>query len=124
LVLRDGKPAFAVSVAGGDGQDQTTLQLLLDVIDFGLKPAEAVVAPRFGTNHHLGSFRQAKPVLGSLLINPGVGEPAIKDLKARGHKVTIRKGALWAPTILSIDPKSGMIHAAGDPKARRHAAAY
>jgi gamma-glutamyltranspeptidase/glutathione hydrolase len=124
LVLKNGKPAFAVSVAGGDGQDQTTLQLLVDVIDFGLKPAEAVTAPRFGTNHHLGSFRQAPPVLGSLLVNPGIGESAIKDLQARGHKVTVRRQALWAPTLLSIDPVLGIIHAAGDPKARRHAGAY
>jgi gamma-glutamyltranspeptidase/glutathione hydrolase len=124
LVLKDGKPVLAVSVAGGDGQDQTTLQLLLDVIDFGLEPAEAVVAPRFGTNHHLGSFRQTPPVLGSLLVNPGIGEAAIKELKALGHKVTVRRPPLWAPTLLRIDPKSGMIHAAGDPKARRHAAAY
>src|SRR5262249_1860714 len=73
LVLKDGKPVFAVSVAGGDGQDQTTLQLLLNCIDFGLSPAEAVTAPRFGTNHHLGSFRQTPPQLGSLLIYEEVG---------------------------------------------------
>ena len=124
LVLKDGRPVFAVSVAGGDGQDQTTLQLLLDVIDFGLSPPQAVTAPRFGTNHHLGSFRQAPPVLGSLLIYPEVGEKTIQDLEARGHKVTQRRPPLWAPTLLSIDPTSGIIHAAGDPKARRHAAAF
>jgi gamma-glutamyltranspeptidase/glutathione hydrolase len=124
LALKNGRPALAVSVAGGDGQDQTTLQLLLDVIDFGLSPGEAVVAPRFGTNHHLGSFRQAPPVLGSLLIYPELGEKTIQDLEARGHKVTPRRPPLWAPTLLSIDPATGFIHAAGDPKARRHAAAF
>jgi gamma-glutamyltranspeptidase/glutathione hydrolase len=124
LVLKNGRPALAVSVAGGDGQDQTALQLLLDVIDFGLSPPEAVTAPRFGTNHHLGSFRQAPPVLGSLLIYPEVGEQTIQDLEARGHKVTQRRPPLWAPVLLSIDPTSGLIHAAGDPKARRHAAAF
>ena len=36
---------LAVSVAGGDGQDQVTLQLLLNLIDFGLEPAEAVTRP-------------------------------------------------------------------------------
>jgi gamma-glutamyltranspeptidase/glutathione hydrolase len=124
LVLREGKPVFAVSVAGGDGQDQTTLQLLLDAIDFGLSPAEALTAPRFGTNHHLGSFRQQPPELGSLLIYPEVGEDTIKELQARGHKVTVRKSALWAPIMLSIDPKTGVIQAAGDPRARRNASAF
>jgi gamma-glutamyltranspeptidase/glutathione hydrolase len=124
LVLKDGKPVFAVSVAGGDGQDQTTLQLLLNAIDFGLTPEEAVIAPRFGTNHHLGSFRQKPPELGSLLINPEVEERTIKDLESRGHKVTVSKRPLWAPCMLRIDPNTGMIQAAGDPRTRRHASAF
>src|SRR5262249_11724152 len=74
LVLKDGKPVIAVSVAGGDGQDQAALQVLLNVIDFGLAPKDAVTAPRFGTNHHLGSFRQTKPDLGSLRLNTDIGE--------------------------------------------------
>src|SRR5262249_21187290 len=104
--------------------DQTTLQLLLNSIDFGLSPAEAVTAPRFGTNHHLGSFRQTPPQLGSLLIYADVGDATIKDLEARGHHVMVRRPPLWAPVMLGLDSKTGLIRAAGDPKARRHAAAY
>jgi gamma-glutamyltranspeptidase/glutathione hydrolase len=124
LVLKEGKPVLAVSVAGGDGQDQTVLQMLLDAVDFGLSPAECVTAPRFGTNHHVGSFRQTPPALGSLLLYPEFGEATIHDLEARGHKVTVRKAPLWSPTVLSIDPATGLIRAAGDPKARRHAGAF
>jgi gamma-glutamyltranspeptidase/glutathione hydrolase len=124
LVLKDGKPVIAVSVAGGDGQDQATLQMLLDVIDFGLSPEQAVTAPRFGTNHHLGSFRQTPPELGSLLIYSDVGESTIKELEARGHKVRTVNGPLWAPSVLTIDRAGGTLNAAGDPKARRHAAAF
>ena len=124
LVLRGGKPALAVSVAGGDGQDQATLQMLIDAIDFGMAPQEAVSAVRFGTNHHLGSFRQKAPELGSLLFSPGVDDKVVKDLEARGHKVAIQKRVLWAPSVLRIDAATGLIEAAGDPKAGRHAAAY
>jgi gamma-glutamyltranspeptidase/glutathione hydrolase len=124
LVLKDGKPVLAVSVAGGDGQDQASLQMVLDCVDFGLSPAEAVRAPRFGTNHLLGSFRQTPPALGSLLINPEVGEETIRDLQARGHKVSVRKGPLWSPTVLTVDPESGLIRAAGDPRAGRHASGF
>ena len=123
-MLKDGKPVIAVSVAGGDGQDQAALQLLIDSIDFGLAPAEAVTSPRFGTNHLLGSFRQKAPDLGSLLINPEMGDKTIKELAARGHKITVKKGTLWAPVLLRIDPMSRTIQAAGDPRAKRHAAAY
>jgi gamma-glutamyltranspeptidase/glutathione hydrolase len=123
LVLKDGKPAIAVSVAGGDGQDQTTLQLLIDAIDFGMPPAKAVTAPRIGTNHHLGSFRQKAPELGSLLVSADMPEAVAKELEGRGHKVARQKGSLWAPVILRFGD-GGVIEAAGDQKARRHAAAY
>jgi gamma-glutamyltranspeptidase/glutathione hydrolase len=122
LVLKGGKPVLAVSVAGGDMQDQATLQLLLNVIDFGLSPADAVSAPRYGTSHHLGSFRQAAPKLGDLQLDPRL-DGVVKDLTARGHKVTTRRPAA-APVLIAIDPKTGLLHAAGDPKARRNAAAY
>jgi gamma-glutamyltranspeptidase/glutathione hydrolase len=124
LVLKDGKPALAVSVAGGDAQDQATLQLLIDCIDFGLSPAQAVAAPRFGTNHFLGSFRQTPPVLGSLSVYKDFDAATVKDLQARGHQVKVSRSVMSAPCVLSIDATSGTIRAAGDPKARRHAAAY
>ncbi len=86
LVTRDGKPVLAVSVAGGDGQDQASLQMVIDKIDFGLSPRESVTAVRFGTDHLVGSFGQTPPELGSLTIYSKAGERTIADLKARGHK--------------------------------------
>jgi gamma-glutamyltranspeptidase/glutathione hydrolase len=124
IVLKDGKPLYAVSVAGGDGQDQTTLQLLMDAIDFGMSPADAVTTPRFGTNHFLGSFRQTPPALGSIVLASGQDPSLVQQLEARGHKLTVSKGALWAPVMLRIDPKTGQKEAAGDPRAGRHAGAY
>ena len=126
LVLKDKKPVFAISVAGGDGQDQTTLQLLMNAIDFGMAPADAVTAPRFGTNHHLGSFRQKPPELGSTVV-AGLGSDSTltKQLEALGHKVNVSKGSLTGPSDDSkIDPKTGQKEAAGDPRAGRHAGAY
>ena len=124
IVLKNGKPVYAVSVAGGDAQDQTTLQLLIDAIDFGMDPAKAVVTPRFVTEHHLGSFRQAPAKLGHLQVNAEIGDETIKALEARGHKVVIKKSAIAAPVMLWIDPATGTIYAAGDPRAKRHAAAW
>jgi gamma-glutamyltranspeptidase/glutathione hydrolase len=124
LAFKDKKPVLAVSVAGGDGQDQIALQLLVDVIDFGLSPAEAVSLPRFGTNHHIGSFRQPPPQLGSLLLDPLIGDQTIQELKGRGHKITLWQRVHWLPVLLRIDPQTGLLEAAGDPRARRHAAAY
>jgi gamma-glutamyltranspeptidase/glutathione hydrolase len=123
LVLKEQKPLLAVSVAGGDGQDQTALQAILNEIDFGLSPVESLKAIRFGTNHHLGSFRQRPPELGSLLIHTEADEPTVKELERMGHKVTRSKGVLWAPSVIRFDP-SGNLEAAGDERAGRHAGAF
>jgi gamma-glutamyltranspeptidase len=123
LVLKEGKPVLAVSVAGGDGQDQAGLQAVLNQIDFGLSAEASMKAVRFGTNHHLGSFRQRPPELGSLLIQPEADDATVAALGKLGHKVTRSKGALWAPSVIRIDP-AGIFEAAGDARAGRHAGAY
>jgi gamma-glutamyltranspeptidase/glutathione hydrolase len=123
LVLKDARPRIAVSVAGGDGQDQVTLQLLLSAIEFGLAPAEAVTAPRFETKHFISSFRQQPPELGLLRVDSSLEEETVSELKSRGHEIKVVKPPLWHPSMLSIDAQSGLVRGAGDPKAGRHAAA-
>lgn len=122
IVTKAGRPSLAISVAGGDGQDQATLQLLVNHIDFSLAPAQSVTALRFGTNHHVGSFRQAKPELGSLLIYKTAGEDLVSDLEQRGHKVQRAGPPLWAPSAIVIDRDAKRLEGAGDPLAGRHAA--
>jgi gamma-glutamyltranspeptidase/glutathione hydrolase len=125
IVTRDGKPVLAVSVAGGDNQDMMTLQLVLNHIDFGLAPAASVTAPRFMSEHFVGSFLQTPPVLGGLRINPAIGQPTLDALASRGHKLKISPTPLSAaPTVIAVDPSTGLYRAAGDPRARRHAGAF
>ena len=124
IALKDDRPQIAISVAGGDGQDQITLQLLLNAIDFGLDPAAAVTAPRFETKHFISSFRQVPPELGLVRVNAEIGDETIAELTARGHRITIARPPIWIPTMIVIDPATNQIRGAGDPKAGRHAAAY
>src|SRR5205085_6201221 len=46
LITQGGKMFAALSTPGGDNQDQSLLQVLLNVIDFGMNPEMAVEAPR------------------------------------------------------------------------------
>lgn len=124
LVLKDGKPAYAISVAGGDLQDQVTLQLLVQLLDYGRDAQKAVTAPRFSTDHHVGSFGQAAPKLGDLVVNPTVGEKVLNELKSRGHKVDAKPAAIGAPSVLRINPTTGEMEVAGDPRSGRHAAGF
>jgi gamma-glutamyltranspeptidase/glutathione hydrolase len=124
LILKDGKPVAAISVAGGDGQDQVTLQLVLDRLDFGMSAADAVTAPRFQTAHFVSSFGQAPPKLGSLSLQAEIDEKVYIELASRGHNVSRAKAPVWNPVMITIDPRTLLLEAAGDPKAGRHAAAY
>jgi gamma-glutamyltranspeptidase / glutathione hydrolase len=128
LVLKEGDPVLAISVAGGDLQDQVTLGLLLDFIEFGLDPAAAVTAPRFATYHHQDSF-DPNPVreqtfikAGSLTLDGKVDKSVSEVLAERGHEITTVGGPIGHPVMLYRDTKSGLFHAAGDPAANRHAA--
>jgi gamma-glutamyltranspeptidase / glutathione hydrolase len=124
LVFKDAKPVLAVSVAGGDGQDQVGLQVVVNAIDFGMAPDRAVTAPRFLTGHYVGSFGQTPPRLGSLTLQRDIDAAVFKELESRGHRISTGSAPLWIPVAIGIDPKTGELRAAGDPKARRHAAAY
>jgi len=124
LVLKDGKPVLAVSVAGGDGQDQVTLQVVVNSLDFGFAPDRAVTEPRFLTGHYVGSFGQSPPKLGSLTLQKEIAPDVVEELRRRGHLVSSASAPFWHPVALSLDPKTGELRAAGDPKAKRHAAAY
>ncbi len=124
LVFRDGRPVAAISVAGGDQQDQVTLQLLLSYLEFGHDPARAVTAPRFVTDHLIGSFNQTPPQLGSLTLSESFDPQAVAELEKLGHHVARKTLPLGHPVMLVFGPQSGEKSAAGDPAAQRHARAY
>ena len=113
LVLKDGKPVLAISVAGGDLQDQAALQLVLDYVEFGMLPERAVSEPRFATTHHTGSFGQDKPRLGSLQVSASVDESVRDELKKRGHVLTTAHGGIGGVNMLFLDPKSSWLSALG-----------
>ena len=126
LVMKDGIPIMGISVAGGDLQDQTTLNCLLNFIEFGMKPEKAVTASRFSTRHHENSFDPAAlrtvGVLGGLTLNESINKDVLKDLSERGHRVSTTGGPIAYPVMVYYDKEMNQFYAAGDPKANRHAA--
>ncbi|HTB18157.1 MAG TPA: gamma-glutamyltransferase family protein, partial [Bryobacteraceae bacterium] len=56
IVTEQGKPFLAMSTPGGDNQEQSLIQLLFNVIEFGENAQAAVEAPRFQTRHLIASF--------------------------------------------------------------------
>lgn len=119
LVCKDGKPILAISVAGGDMQDQTTLNLFLDFVEFDIMPKDAVIMSRFNTEHLTGFFSQPIPKLAHLQVNTGVPSSVRDELKQRGHNLLPTLSAIAAPVMIYIDQSTGIFYAAGDPNAGR-----
>jgi len=113
LVLKDGKPLAAIAVAGGDLQDQAAIQLILEMVDFGMSPEDAFTAPRFSTAHHTSSFGQSKPKFGSLSVNSRIGESLQADLKSRGHVVTVSEGNVGGVALIGMEAGSNVAHGIG-----------
>jgi gamma-glutamyltranspeptidase/glutathione hydrolase len=129
MILKNNKPVIAVSVAGGDLQDQTTLNLILSILNYGLTAKEAVSIQRFATNLQEDSFDPSPDRYSTideervLTVNEGLGEATIQGLEEKGHKITETGSAIGSPVVLLYDEKAGIWKGATDPKTDHYTAA-
>jgi gamma-glutamyltranspeptidase / glutathione hydrolase len=113
LLFHDSHLVMAISVAGGDMQDQAAIQVILNYVDFGMTPEEAFKAPRFSTTHFISSFGQDRADLGSLSVPGTLPEGVKADLRARGHVLTTVRGGVGGVALIGIDPKTKQATAVG-----------
>ncbi|WP_201771602.1 gamma-glutamyltransferase [Pseudohaliea rubra] len=89
FVMKDGEPWLSFGLMGGAMQPQGHVQVLVNLIDYGMNVQEAGDAARI--NHDGG--RQPTGVhgdpLGTLAVEPGVPAATIKRLEAMGHRVEV-----------------------------------
>jgi gamma-glutamyltranspeptidase/glutathione hydrolase len=126
LVLKDGKPFLVLSTPGGDNQDQSLIQVLLNIIEFGMSVQEAVEAPRFQTLHLVSSFDDHRFNPGVLNLEDRIGAEVRDELASRGHKIEVQSswGNPSAPTVIRFYTDSGVIEAGADPRRGRYAVAW
>lgn len=126
LAMKNGKPWLAFSTPGGDSQDQTLLQIFLDIAEFGMNPQEAVEAPRFNSLAMYSSFDEHADGPLELEIEKRVPEKTLEELRARGHKLIVQGD--WenptAPTVVEFDAATGVIKAGADVRGYRYALAW
>jgi gamma-glutamyltranspeptidase/glutathione hydrolase len=119
IVLKDGKPYMAMSTPGGDNQDQALLQVLLNIIDFGMSPQQAVESPRFQTEHFYSSFANHEFVAGKLNLEDRMPAETIEALRRLGHLVNVTGSwsNMSAPTVIRI--RDTVLEGAADPRRGR-----
>ncbi len=104
MAFRDGTPWLSFGVMGGDMQTQGHVQVLLNMMEFGMDVQQAGEQPRF---RHLES---------GLALESGVGPEVRKALEAKGHRLTIAPGTFGGYQAIMIDPKTGALSAGSDPR--------
>lgn len=107
---------------GADGQPQIQLQLLTDMIDFGLDIQQALETPRFLSGRiSLGEARDM------LHLEGRMPEATFEGLAARGHK--LNRWADWNNRAghahgIVVDPQSGIYMGGSDPRSDGAAIGY
>jgi gamma-glutamyltranspeptidase/glutathione hydrolase len=104
MVLKDGAPWVSFGVMGGDMQAQGHVQVLLNLVEFGMNIQDAGEAARF---RHSGA---------GLALESAVSQQARDGLTSRGHKVISSPGVFGGFQGIMIDPKTRVLMAGSDPR--------
>jgi gamma-glutamyltranspeptidase/glutathione hydrolase len=105
IVLKDGKPVLVTGSPGGSRIISTVLQVIVNVLDYGMDVAAAVAAPRL---HHQWLPDEVR-------IERGFADETIAALKAKGHHVVEPLGQTSANSIAVT--ANGLL-GAPDPRTR------
>lgn len=113
IVLKDNQPYLVLGAPGGSRIITAVLQVILNVIDFGMNIQEAIDAPRF---HH-----QWKP--DRLDLEKGFSPDTIALLKSRGHFIEEAKPVVVA-RVEAILVEGGWLKGGQDGRGTGKAAGY
>jgi len=104
VLAKDGRAVLAVGASGGPRIITATLQTLLNIVELGMRPDEAVAAPRI---HHQWSPDR-------LYMEDGIRADAFHLLQKSGHKLESFKSMAGAAQ--AAYSQGGRLFAASDPR--------
>ncbi|RAI58236.1 gamma-glutamyltransferase family protein [Roseicella frigidaeris] len=121
-------PALLVTAAGGvmpfgtpggDVQIQAMLQVLLNIMQFGMEVQEAIEAPRVASYSFPSSFAPFEAFPGRLAVEGAIPPATRAALAARGHAIHDWPERSWlagAVEVVKTDPATGLLAAGADPR--------
>ena len=124
LVCKDGEPLMTIGCPGADNQTQAGLQILLNMLIFGMDPQQAVEAPRFASWSMINSFYPRVYLPGQLNVEAGIPEEVRSRLMALGHKVVDAETCGNGAIVTRRDPQTGVLCASADPRRATYAMAW
>jgi gamma-glutamyltranspeptidase/glutathione hydrolase len=104
IVTRDDAPWLSFGVMGGDMQAQGHVQVLANIIDFGMDVQQAGEAPRFRHDP------------GTLALESAFSTEVRQGLAAKGHNIVDAVGSFGGYQGIVIDHDSGVLMGGSDPR--------
>jgi len=124
FVTKDGEPWLSFGVMGGATQPQAHVQILINLIDFGMNLQEAGDAARIV---HLGSSQPTGERMtdgGRVALESGFSQETVRALVGKGHKVVDEIGLYGGYQAILYDAERGVYFGASESRKDGHAAGY
>ncbi len=124
MVTQNGKPVFCFGVMGGDMQPQGHVQVLINLLDFGMNVQEAGDAARV---RHVGSATPTgRPADGAgvVTVESGISAEARQALQEKGHTVAPGAGGFGGYQGIWIDWRRGVLLGGSEPRKDGMAVGY
>lgn len=124
FVTKDGKPLISFGVMGGDMQPQGHVQVLVNIIDFGMNLQEAGDAPRIqhgGSSEPTGGKMQNG---GIVYMESGFDYEIIRELVKMGHTIQYDIGGYGGYQAIMYDSEHGVYYGASESRKDGMAAGY
>ncbi len=124
FVTKDGKPWLSFGVMGGATQPQGQVQILVNLIDFGMNLQEAGDAPRMLHNGSTEPTGETMTTGGELALESGFAYETVRALQQRGHRVVWGQGDFGGYQAILRHPEQGVYYGASESRKDGHAAGY
>ncbi|MGV8963138.1 MAG: gamma-glutamyltransferase [Candidatus Saccharimonadaceae bacterium] len=124
FITKDGVPFVSFGVMGGDFQPMGHVQIVMNLIDFGMNLQEAGDAPRINHSGGSNAIGTGSPERGEILLESGFNYQVIRDLMQMGHKVGFVLGDYGGYQAIMYEAKRKIFFGASESRKDGQSAGY
>ncbi len=126
FATKGGEPWLSFGLMGGDMQPQGHVEIIMNLVDFGMNLQEAGDAPRIQHEGSTSPEAQAKPMTdgGWIDLESGFSYDTVRGLMQKGHAVRYADGPYGGYQAIQRDARNGTLIGASESRKDGHAAGY
>ena len=124
FITKDDKPFASFGVMGGAMQPQGHVQIIMNLIDFGMTLQEAGDAPR--VNHEGSSEPTGERMTdgGIVFVESGFSAEVLRELQKMGHRISYAVDGFGGYQAILYDPENDVYYGASESRKDGQAAGY